>query len=242
MGGTTIDAHCRSLPVPNIVQKKRMSGWISLSLLALASLAGMVLIGKLSRGLWQVAAAAIVLAMTGYALQGRPSIPASPAKPIAAENETALALLTMRSEMDRSFGVAQRYLITADSFARSGDYRLSASYIQSGLRDYPRDADLWTALGLQLMLASDGRMSPPAKLAFDKARANWPQHPGPDYFQGLSDLFLGNVPAAISAWEAALAKASPKAKWRPRLESQLAALRPLVKSGPEQTPQPTATP
>ena len=206
-----------------------MSGWVALGLLALASLAGMILIGKLSRGLWQVAAAAIVLAMTGYALQGRPALPASLAKPIEAKNDAAAALLIMRNEMDQSFGVAKRYLVTADSFSRSGDYKLSASYIQSGLRDHPRDADLWNALGLQLMLASEGRVSPPAKLAFDKAREYWPQHPGPDYFDGLSELFAGNVPATISAWELALAKGTPKARWRPRLESQLAALRPLIK-------------
>ena len=210
-----------------------MSGWVILGLLSFASLAGMVLIGKLARGLWQVAAAAIVLAMTGYALQGRPSLPASCAKPIEAKNDAAAALLTMRGEMDRSFGVAKRYLVTADSFSRSGDYKLSAAYIESGLREYPRDADLWTALGLQLMLASEGKISPAAKLAFDKARINWPQHPGPDYFTGLSDLFAGDVKSAIKHWESALAKATPKAKWRPRRESQLVALTELVKRGAE---------
>lgn len=210
-----------------------MNGWVVLGLLALASLAGLILIGRLSRSLWQVAAAAILLAMTGYVLQGRPVLPSSPAKPVEAENEAADALLTMRAEMDQSFGVAKRYLVTADSFSRSGDYKLSAAYIQSGLRDYPRDADLWNALGLQLMLASDGQISPPAKLAFDKARVNWPRHPGPDYFQGLSDLFAGNVPSAISHWEAALAKATPKAKWRPRLESQLASIRQMASSAPQ---------
>lgn len=218
-----------------------MSGWVILAVLAFASLAGLIVIGRLSRGLWQVAAAAIVLAMTGYALQGRPSLSASPAKPIEAKNTAADALLTMRAEMDQSFGVAKRYLVTADSFSRSGDYKLSASYIQSGLREYPRDADLWTALGLQLMLASEGQMSPPAKLAFDKARVNWPQHPGPDYFQGLSDLFAGNVPSAISHWELALAKGTPKAKWRPRLESQLAALRQLEKRRAEDAKEMPAT-
>lgn len=210
-----------------------MNGWLILGLLALASLGGLILLGRLSRSLWQVAAAAVVLAMTGYALQGRPALPASPAKPIEAENEAADALLTMRAEMDQSFGVSKRYLVTADSFSRSGDYKLSASYIQSGLRQYPRDADLWNALGLQLMLASEGQISPPAKLAFDKARASWPLHPGPDYFQGLSDLFAGNAPSAIAHWETALAKATPKAKWRPRLESQLASLRQLVKQSSE---------
>ena len=219
-----------------------MTGWVVLGLLALASLAAMILIGKLARGLWQVAAAAIVLAMTGYALQGRPALPASLAKPIEAKNDAADALLVMRAEMDQSFGVAKRYLVTADSFSRSGDYKLSASYIQSGLREYPRDADLWTALGLQLMLASEGRMSPPARLAFDKARVNWPQHPGPDYFQGLSNLFAGNVPSAIAYWELALARATPKAKWRPRLESQLEALRQLVNSNAESGNEVTVTP
>jgi cytochrome c-type biogenesis protein CcmH len=204
-----------------------MSGWLALGLLAFVSLIGLILIGRLSRALWQVAASAILLAMTGYALQGRPSLSASPAKPVAAKNEAADALLTMRAEMDRSFGVAQRYLITADSFSRSGDYKLAAGYIQSGLREYPGDADLWTALGLQLMLASDGQMSPPAKLAFDKARLNWPQHPGPDYYQGLADLFAGDISSAISNWEAALAKGTPNAKWRPRLESQLAGAKAL---------------
>ncbi len=219
-----------------------MNGWVTLGLLALASLAGLILIGRLSRGLWQAAAAAIVLAMTGYVLQGRPTLPASPAKPIGAENEAAVALLTMRAEMDQSFGVAKRYLVTADSFSRSGDYKLSAAYIQSGLREYPRDADLWNALGLQLMLASEGQISPPAKLAFDKARVNWPRHPGPDYFQGLSDLFAGNVPSAIAHLETALAKATPKAKWRPRLESQLASLRQLVKQDAESGDEVIATP
>ena len=204
-----------------------LSGWIILGLLALASLVGVILLGRLSRGLWSIAAAGIVLAMTGYTLQGRPSLPGTPAKPIEAKNDAATALLLMRSEMDQSFGVAKRYLVTADSFSRSGDYKLSAAYIQSGLREYPSDADLWTALGLQLMLSSDGRMSAPAKLAFDRARSYWPQHPGPDYFQGLADVFAGDMNSAISNWERALSKGSPKAKWRPRLESQLAALRQL---------------
>ncbi len=225
-----------------VPETESVSGWLILGGLALASLGAMIFLGKLSRGLWQVAAAAIVLGMTGYALQGRPALPASPAKPIEAENQAADALLTMRAEMDQSFGVARRYVITADSFARSGDYKASAAFIQMGLREHPRDADLWTALGVQLMLASEGRMSPPARLAFDKARANWPQHPGPDYYQGLSDLFAGNVPSAISYWETALAKGTPKGKWRPRLESQLASLRQLSNQGADSIVMPDAKP
>lgn len=208
-----------------------MNGWVILILLSLSSLAALVLIGRLQGALWQIGAAAILLGMTGYVLQGRPSLPSSPAKPVAAKQDAAEALILMRAEMDQSFGIAKKWLVTADSFSRIGDHQLSAAYIQSGLRKYPKDADLWSAMGVQLMLASEGQMSPPARLAFDKAQQYWPRHPAPEYFQGLADLFSGNLPSAISRWEKLLETASPNAKWRPRLESQLASLRRLGNNG-----------
>ena len=179
-----------------------MNGWLILALLALATLAGLIRIGRLSRGLWQAAAAAIVLAMTGYALQGRPSLPASPAKPIEAENEAAVALLTMRADMDQSFGVAKRYLVTADSFARSGDYKLSASYIQSGLREYPRDADLWNALGLQLDAGERRADFTTCQTGVRQGACELAEPPRPRLFRGafrpvrwqcaIGDIALGN--------------------------------------------------
>ncbi len=57
-----------------------MNGWVSLGLLAVLSLGVLLAIGRFKGGLWQVAAAAILLGMTGYALQGRPAVPASLAK------------------------------------------------------------------------------------------------------------------------------------------------------------------
>jgi cytochrome c-type biogenesis protein CcmH len=65
-------------------------------------------------------------------------------------------------------------------------------------------------------------MSLPAQLAFDKARAIRPNYPAPYYFAGLSRLFAGNIDSAILFWEKALSLATPNAKWKPRLESQLA--------------------
>jgi cytochrome c-type biogenesis protein CcmH len=204
-----------------------MSGWIALALLAAVSLGFIAWLVRSGKGLWQVAAAALLLGMTGYALQGRPATPSSPAKSVTAEEDAARQLVEMRADMDQSFGGAKRWLTTADAFAKQGDYHLSASYIQSGLRQNPEDADLWSALGLQLMLASDGQMSPPAQLAFDKARAIRPNYPAPYYFAGLSRLFGGDVDGAILLWEKTLSLATPKAKWRPRLESQLQAAKAL---------------
>lgn len=204
-----------------------MTGWIAMSLIAAISLATLILIGRLQRGYWQLAAAAVLLGMTGYALQGRPSVQSSPAKSLAAKEDAAVQLVEIRADMDQSFGGAKRWLVTADAFAKQGDYKLSASYIQAGLKQNPNDPDLWSALGLQLMLASNGEMSLPAQLAFDKARAIRPNYPAPYYFAGLSRLFAGNIDSAILFWEKTLTLATPNAKWKARIESQLAGAKTL---------------
>ncbi len=204
-----------------------MNGWFALGLLSVLSLSVLVFFVRSSKGLWQVAAAAVLLGMTGYALQGRPSLPATLAKPLEASAVGATQLVEIRADMDESFGSAKRWLVTADSFAKQGDYSLSASYIQSGLRADPQNADLWSALGLQLMLASEGKMSPAAQLAFDKARAIRPKYPAPYYFAGLARLFAGDLDGAILLWEKTVSLATPNAKWKTRIESQLQAAKTL---------------
>lgn len=204
-----------------------MNGWLALGLLSILTLLVLVLCVRSSKGLWQAAAATVLLGMTGYALQGRPSLPPAPAQPLAASAAGAAQLVDIRADMDQSFGSAKRWLLTADSFAKQGDYSLSASYIQSGLQTEPQNADLWSALGLQLMLASEGQMSPPAKLAFDKAQAIRPNYPAPYYFAGLAHLFAGDLDEAIVLWEKTVSLATPNAKWKARIESQLKAAKAL---------------
>lgn len=205
-----------------------MIGWIIMVGAGLASALAILAFAKGRRQLWQPVAATVVLAMAGYAWQGRPDLPSSVAQPIAAERGAAEALLKMRSDMDQNFGVAKMWLVTADGFARDGSYSAAAGYIQAGLREHPDNPDLWSALGLVLMLASDGEMTPPAKLAFDKARKLAPGLPAPDYFEGLAALFERKPDITISKWKEVLERATPKAKWRPAVESQLAGLESLI--------------
>lgn len=201
-----------------------MNGWIIAAILACVTFGALLKVGKLPRRSIEAVGAALVLALAGYAVQGRPSLPASPAQPVAANRSTAAALIEMRAEMDITYSRARPYLVTSDSWARDGDYGLAAAYIKSGIKKYPDDGNLWSALGLQIMLASDGQMSPPAKFAFDRARKFGPNQPAPDYFAGMDALFNGRVKDAALLWQGVLAKTPPGAKWRPRLESQIAGL------------------
>jgi cytochrome c-type biogenesis protein CcmH len=207
-----------------------MTGWISVVLIAAAVLAGILLFLPNRKQLWPVIAAALVLGAAGYAWQGSPSLPSSPAQPIAAKLKTAESLLQMRADMDTGYGIGKQWLITADSYARSGKFDYSAAFIQAGLRQHPKNGDLWAGLGVVLMLAGDGQMSPPAKMAFANARKYAPRNRAPDYFAGLVELLEGRPDKTVEIWQGLVNDAPDKAVWAPKLESQLTGLKSMLQS------------
>lgn len=211
-------------------------GWIILLALMVLILGGLMLIGRLPRRSWEMAAAILMLGAAGYAWQGRPMLAGSPreATSIASMSRATDALLTLRSKMDRHFGPAKAWLIPADGMARAGDHHAAAAYIKGGLRKNPQNADLWNALGVEMMLVGEGQDSPAATLAFERARALDPRHPGPDYFTGLIALGKGEPDKAVAQLEAALAKAGPNADWAPAVTAQLAALKQMQAAQPAQ--------
>ena len=206
-----------------------MTGWLPAICIALFVFAGVMAMLRLRR-LWTIVAASCVLGLTGYALQGSPGLPGAPAQPIAAELKAADSLLQMRSNMDSNYGIGKQWLITADSFARSGRYSYSAAFIQAGLREHPENGDLWAGLGVVLLLAGDGQMSPPAKMAFANARKYGPLNRAPDYFEGLVELFEGRPAQTVVIWQKLVDDAPKNAVWRPKLESQLSGLKSMLQS------------
>jgi cytochrome c-type biogenesis protein CcmH len=207
-----------------------MSGWIAALLLAGLVSASLLLFAPARRQLWPAILAPVVLGMAGYAWQGQPAQPSSPAQEIVAKRKAADAMIEMRSYMDANYDVAKQYLILADSYARDGKYQFAAAYINSGLTRYPRDGDLWAGLGVVLFLAGDSKMSPAAEMAFANARKYSPYNVTPEYFAGLVDLFDGRPDAAINRWQALVDAAPDKAVWKPKLESQLRGLKAMLQA------------
>jgi cytochrome c-type biogenesis protein CcmH len=198
--------------------------WIMLAAIAIICLAGVIWIGKLPRNTWEAVAACVTLAAAGYLYQGSPGYAGAPAQSITGNRETAVAMLKMRQKMDANLSQAKPYLITSDSFSKDGNYKYAAAYLQGGLKKHPKNPDLWAALGLQLMLASDGRISPPAKFAFDRAKLLSPNHPAPAYFEGLSAIFENKPEITLRVWQELLNRTPGQAKWRADLESQVSSL------------------
>lgn len=201
-----------------------MTGWVVI--IGLALLVGLTLwrFARFDRTMLQFLAAALLLAMAGYAWQGTPRLAGQPAaQAIEAERpETAFAAL--RSEFLPRFDYASRWLIIADSYQRRGKTEDAVAIIRSGLRESPDNAVLWIGLGNALVIHGRGTMTPAAELAYRRAMALAPEHPAPRFFYGISLVQGGEIAAAREVWSDLLADAPADARWRPLVADRVAIL------------------
>ncbi len=210
-----------------------MIGWLFMVGFAVIVFAGLWLLGGMKRSAFEFVGAALILAFAGYQWQGRPALSGAPAQSEGAREDVTASLIDMRSEMDRNFSSAKRYLLPSDGYARRGDYEAAVQILRGGVRANPRDADLWTAIGLQLMMEADGTLPPAAKLAFARARAIDPRHPGPIYFTGLAALRDGQPEEALTLWSSLISGDYRAGDWRDKVATQANALAAMLSSAME---------
>ncbi|MEZ0495451.1 tetratricopeptide repeat protein [Sphingomonas sp. IW22] len=197
-------------------------GWFALAALAAAVLM-LMLVMRLPRALTGFVGATIMLGATGYALQGRPTLAASPATPPAVEATGDEELVELRQQLFGRFQYADSYFFIADALARSGDERGAARAMLGGVRSAPDNLPLWTGLGYRAA-GADGAMSPVSRMAFRHARQLNPEHPGPYFFEGLAYVRTGDLNAARPLWQRALALSPAEAPWREGIATRLALL------------------
>ena len=212
-------------------------GWVQFLFIALVTLAALWRLARLDTSTLQLVGAALLLALAGYAWQGRPALDGRPKPPPARQQLPDSAFEETRRDMLGTFDSASQWLTIADSYQRSGDTRSAADIIRSGLRRTPRDADLWVGLGNALVLHADGMMTPAAQLAFRRAEEIAPGHPGPRFFYGLALAQGGRFDEAERIWRTLLAEAPADASWRPMVEERLAMIEQARAAG--QLPPPT---
>jgi cytochrome c-type biogenesis protein CcmH/NrfG len=97
----------------------------------------------------------------------------------------------------------------------------------------PGDAALWTGFGMKLA-DNDHGVSPAARLAFDKAIALWPQHPGPPFFLGLAYVQSWDFVSARPFWARAVALTPESLSYRQVLMAQLDWLDRMIAAQAEQ--------
>ena len=195
-------------------------GWLALILL-MALCLGLLWWFKIRGGMLKGAAAALLLAASGYALQGRPGLPASPAS--ASAERDIFPLTDARHAFFGHFTRAEGWLRMSEALARDGKSEDSVGILQNAVRRYPGDPQLWIGLGNALVDHSQG-LSPPAELAYQRAAQLVPGHPAPPFFYGLALARSGDKQAGVTIWKRLLARAPKGGSWRPLVEQGVAAL------------------
>jgi cytochrome c-type biogenesis protein CcmH/NrfG len=191
---------------------------------------------RFDRGTLQLAAAALLLASAGYAWQGRPSLAGKPAPPPVRVAKPDSAFADTRKAMLGSFDNANAWLTMAESYQTQGDTQSGAEILQSAVRKWPNDPDLWVGLGNALVIHAGGMMTPSAELAFRRASKIAPEHPGPKFFFGLALAQGGKFDEAENLWRGLLETAPADASWRPMVEQRLAMLGPARNAAAAEVP------
>ena len=209
-------------------------------LLGLGLLVALWRLARFDRPALQFAGAAVFLALAGYAVQGSPGLrgqgPVAPTGDTAGESEFARTREALLGRFDR----ASQWLIISESLARRGKTEDAVGIIRSGIRANPKDSDLWTGLGTALVNHAGGALTPAAELAFARAAALAPGHPGPRFYYGLALAQNGRFAEAEEIWAQIVDEAPAEAEYREVVAVRLDLLR-QIRAAVEEARQPPAS-
>lgn len=215
-------------------------GWIWFAIFAAAVAFGLYRFGKLGRSDLELAGAALLIALAGYAWQGNPSEAGSPVVSEEA-HDTGEIPANLRKSFASSMNAEGQWLSLADALIQAGRPRAAVSILNEATHKAPNNPDIWVGLGNALVVHNGGILSPAAQFAFEKAAAIAPNHPGPPFFLGLGLAQSGKLDEAGEVWRGLLARAPEGAPWKADLEQRLAQINQLPRTGgPAPQPQPDA--
>jgi len=199
-----------------------MIGWIILLIVLALAVAALWLM-RVRGPMLQACGAALLLGAAGYALQGRPGLPGSPAD---TELEHQFVPLSQaRHAFFGNFSADESWLTLAEGLERNGNTEDAVGILQNAVGRYPQDPELWIGLGNALVDHARG-LTPPAEFAFKRAAALSPGHPAAPFFYGLALARSGDTQGAVTLWKRILSRAPADATWRPLVAGGVTALSP----------------
>lgn len=201
-----------------------MNGWVILALLAAVLGAGLWVAIRPARTVSELIAAALLVALAGYAWQGSPLVPGRPTGPKDNRPAPSNLFADERGRWLEQVGVDAQALDAADGLIRSGDPAYAAGILRAAIEHRPRSATLWIGLGNAIAQYADGLVTPPSRYAFQHASQLAPDSPAPGYFLGLTLAQSGDLDGAEQAWRGLLASAPKDAPWRAEVDQKLAAI------------------
>lgn len=202
--------------------------WLAIIALVAAVLGALIIVARAPRSGWEALAAALALGLAGYALQGKPYVPAAPHPPAETVDNASAALVAERQKLSGGNLAQNQWMVIADALMRQGEYADAATVVRGALDKDPRNGEAWLALANALVGHAEGSLSPAALYAYRNAAEASPGQPGPPFFLGLALARSGRFNEARGLWAALLARAPKDAPWRPDLEKRLARLDQII--------------
>lgn len=203
-------------------------GIVALLLLGGVAFAAIAFLFRVDRMLWSMIGAALCLGGAGYAWQGRPALPAAPARQIATTAPIDPEEIALRDQLFGRYNADTAYLVAADAMTRSGDDDAAARVVLGGLSKMPQSFILWTWAGVTLAADAGHQVSPPALLAFRQAGRLAPEHPAPPYYMGFAYVQAGQFTQARTLWARAVALSPEGTPYRAEIARRLGLLERLI--------------
>jgi cytochrome c-type biogenesis protein CcmH len=136
--------------------------------------------------------------------------------------ETMIARLEARQKSDPDD--LETFLRLGQAYALAGQFERSAATYREASARHPEVAELQSALGEALVMASGGIVGEEARAAFAKALEHDPGDPRARFYDGLAKLQRGERQLALDAWVSLIKDAPADAPWLADLRRQTAAL------------------
>lgn len=206
--------------------------WVAIIVLAGLAFALAAFALRLSRAGWTLFAAALLFGLAGYAFQGSSELPGNPVSAVRPASDSGAQMVAARRQFFDDEKLPSNWIVTADGFARRGDYQRAAGFYSLATQNDPRDQEGWVALGMALVEHADGTLTPAARYAFERGREVAPGNGAAQYFLGVASLQVGDAAAARDYWADALAQAPANADWREAVMLQQRLLEQSIRQAP----------
>ncbi|MEP3050095.1 MAG: tetratricopeptide repeat protein [Erythrobacter sp.] len=213
--------------------------WLAVAGLAIVTLILAAVVLRLPKSGWTLFAAALMFGLTGYAWQGSAELASNPKTAQVSVQQSGEEMVEIRLGLFDAGVPKPGYLTLSDGFARRGKFADAAGLLRQGLVDNPDHVEGWIALGNALVEHTDGVVTPPARIAYERAHAVDRSNPAALFVLGASYLRMRDIREARAVWAQLLADAPADAEWREELELRIQVLDQAINGGPV-TPRPPA--
>lgn len=198
--------------------------WAIIALMLVAILAGLLLIGRLPRAMWEPIGAALLFGLAGYAWQGAPGLRGEPRSASQTAPRFDEEMAKMRNSFGGQYGQTAQWLTLSDGYARQGRTQDAVAILSSALRAQPAEPMLWVGMGNALVSHGEGLISPSAEYSYEQAMRLDPKGAAAPYFYGLALATSGQFDAARKIWAALLERMPERAPLHAQLVDNLAKL------------------